>query len=606
MAPRLTRGSAAKEAAFIASSEKENIPHHLSSSPSETSAPSKKHAAPQKKKEEEEETLAGEDTGPKIQSSRTPATSKASLKTKGADATLDTTSKKRRRNGNPKVEEDENELPHGLGKPWIPSATTAEAGEASTSVPVKKGEVDEYPRVKNEQETEPSVKPTRAVGTAVASNEPEDFPAKKPRKKKTNPYGLTPGVSPFPDWPHPTPEECQQVNDLLSSIHGKVKAPEQIPEPSATVAGCGEVPSVLDALIRTLLSAATSGSNSSRAFQGLIEEYGRKSTGIGKGSVDWDAVRRSDVSRVFNAIKSGGLADVKSKKIKLILDMVYEENQARRNALVKARQEADATKAAGIAPEGAEHESQETKDVEIQAADEDVLSLDYLHSMPSQEAFNHMLRYPGIGVKTASCVTMFCLRRPSFAVDTHVFRLCQWLGWVPEKANRDTTFMHCEVMVPDELKYSLHQLLIQHGKKCGRCRAITGESSEGWGKGCVIDHLVKRTGVRKGGLSAVKAKKAKKGGRGGESEADEDEDEDMETDNGKDNGSETPARRNAKRTTPRKASSNVKKENGEDELDDDEEEDEEEASSVESDFEPPTRKKPKSTPKKRRQISKNR
>ncbi|KAL8906276.1 MAG: hypothetical protein Q9171_006336 [Xanthocarpia ochracea] len=596
MAPRLTRGSAAKEAAFIVSSEKENIPHHLSSSPSATRAPSRKRASPKKKVLEEEAR------GPQINSSTTLATTEASPKTKGKDATPDTTSKKRKRNANSKVEEDESELPHGLGKPWEPSKATREPGEASTSTPVKKGEVDENPRVKNEQETAPSVKPTRAVGTALASNEPEDSPAKKSRKKKNNPYGLTPGVSPFPDWPHPTPEECQQVNDLLSSIHGKVKAPEQIPEPSATVAGCGEVPSVLDALIRTLLSAATSGSNSSRAFQGLIEEYGRMSTGIGKGSVDWDAVRRSDVSRVFNAIKSGGLADVKSKKIKLILDMVYEENQARRNALVKARQEADATKAAAIAPEGTEHESEETKDVEIQAADEDVLSLDYLHSMPSQEAFNHMLRYPGIGVKTASCVTMFCLRRPSFAVDTHVFRLCQWLGWVPEKANRDTTFMHCEVMVPDELKYSLHQLLIQHGKKCGRCRAITGESSEGWGKGCVIDHLVKRTGVRKGGLSAVKAKKAKKGRRGGEN--DEDEDGDMETDNGKNNNSDTPARRKGKRTTLRRASGNVKKEKGEDELDDDEEEEEEEASSEESDFKPPTKKKAKSTttPKKGRQI----
>ncbi|KAL8911760.1 MAG: hypothetical protein Q9172_007618 [Xanthocarpia lactea] len=597
MAPRLTRGSAAKEAAFIASSEKENIPHHLSSSPSEISAPSKKHAAPKEIKK----TLAGEDTGPKIQSSRTPAASKASLKTKRADATPDTTSKKRKRNGNPKVEEDENELPHGLGKPWEPSKATREPGETSTSAPVKKGEVDECPRVKNEQKTAPAVKPTRAVGTAAASNEPENSPTKKSRKKKTNPYGLTPGVSPFPDWPHPTPEECQQVNDLLSSIHGKVKAPQEIPEPSATVAGCGEVPSVLDALIRTLLSAATSGSNSSRAFQGLIEEYGRKSTGIGKGSVDWDAVRRSDVSRVFNAIRSGGLADVKSKKIKLILDMVYEENQARRNALVKARQETDAGEATAIAPEGTEHESEETKDVEIQAADEDVLSLDYLHSMPSQEAFNHMLRYPGIGVKTASCVTMFCLRRPSFAVDTHVFRLCQWLGWVPEKANRDTTFMHCEVMVPDELKYSLHQLLIQHGKKCGRCRAITGESSEGWGKGCVIDHLVKRTGVRKGGLSPIKPKRVKKGAKGGES--DEDEDEDMETDNGKNSDSGAPARRKAKRTTPRRAFNNVKKEMEEVKEEDDEEE-EEADSSAESDFEPPTKKKPKTTttPKKGRQI----
>ena len=67
--------------------------------------------------------------------------------------------------------------------------------------------------------------------------------------------------------------------------------------------------------------------------------------------------------------------------------------------------------------------------------------------------------------------------------------------------------------MPDNLKYPLHQLLIKHGKTCPRCRAITGESSEGWEKGCPIDHLVQRSGARKGnGTSPVKANgKAAKG-----------------------------------------------------------------------------------------------
>lgn len=592
MASRSTRGSAAKEAAFIASGEKEITPHHLPSS-SAASKPSRKRSQPNKKPVTEKEME------PKMKSAGTLTTTKRSTKTEPKDKpnTPATTRTKRKRDVAPKIEEDADELPHGLGKPWKAGENGMEAPEISKPGFAGK-ENDEIPSVKDEKAITPSTKP---AGTSNVSGE---TPAKESRKKKANPYGLTPGMSPFPDWPHPTPEECQQVNDLLSTIHGTVKAPEKIPEPSSTVAGCGEVPSVLDALIRTLLSAATSGRNSSRAFQGLIEEYGRKKTGIGKGSVDWDAVRRSDVSRVFNAIKSGGLADVKSKKIKLILDMVHEENQARRDALVKASQEADAKKASATAPRGAHNESEEAKKIEIQGADEDVLSLDYLHSMPSQESFNHMLKYPGIGVKTASCVTMFCLRRPSFAVDTHVFRLCQWLGWVPKKANRDTTFMHCEVMVPDELKYPLHQLLIQHGKKCGRCRAITGESSEGWGKGCVIDHLVKRTGVRKGGTSPDKAKKNKKAKKGDDSdENDEDEDQDTDTNGEEDSNVETPAKTKAKRTRPRRTSTRSKIEEDHREA---EEEGEQESSELESDFEPPTQKKAKtSTPKKSGQVRKS-
>ena len=590
MAPRSTRGSSAKEAAVIMSSEKEDSRHHSVSpsiAPVSSPVPSRKPSQLGKK------PATGKATEPRVKAANTSAP-RDSLKTVSAKKL--TTTRKRKRDVLPKVDDDTDELPHGLGKPWKVNEGRTQAPNSSDSGPAKKEEEDTILSVKDAKENVPSTKATEAsTGTGKSL-------AKKSRKGKANPYGLTPGMSPFPDWPHPTPEECQQVNDLLSNIHGIVKAPEKIPEPSATVAGCGEVPSVLDALIRTLLSAATSGANSSRAFQGLIEEFGRKKTGIGKGSVDWDAVRHSDVSRVFNAIKSGGLADVKSKKIKLILDMVHEENQARRNALVKADQEPDTKKALAIAPKGAETESAETKKTEIQAAEEDVLSLDYLHTMPSQEAFNHMLKYPGIGVKTASCVTMFCLRRPSFAVDTHVFRLCQWLGWVPEKANRDTTFMHCEVMVPDQLKYSLHQLLIQHGKKCGRCRAITGESSEGWEKGCVIDHLVKRTGARKGGTSPVKVKKNRKLEKGGQSDEDEDEDQDSDTDNVVGSNADAPGRKMALRATPKKTQKTSKEEDPEDS---NVHQEEQESAEAESDFEPSTKKARFAKPKKAVRVRKS-
>lgn len=122
-----------------------------------------------------------------------------------------------------------------------------------------------------------------------------------------------------------------RVNELLSSAHGEVAPPATIPEPSLTVTGCGEVPSVLDALIRTLLSGATTGKNSAMAFNGLVQRFGILQDGIGKGSVNWDAVRRAPIGDVYEAIKSGGLADTKSKHIKAILDMVHRENKEQRN-----------------------------------------------------------------------------------------------------------------------------------------------------------------------------------------------------------------------------------------------------------------------------------
>lgn len=387
-------------------------------------------------------------------------------------------------------DEDSNELPHNLG-----SIPDLKSDHAATS---------EEPAGKKPKRSRKSTK-----AHSLKKEDVEEFVAKatttpdvSPTKAKNNKYGLTPGQTPYPNWPHPTAEECQEVTRLLSTVHGEVKAPKTIPTPSLTVSGCGEVPSVLDALIRTRLSAATSGTNSSRAFAGLVTKFGILQEGVGKGSVNWNKVRLADTKEVFEAIKSGGLADVKSKDIKKILQMVWEENRERRAALVSSAN----------AP-GSANEDAEEKSTEVAKADENVLSLDHLHLLSNDEAFNALVKYPGIGPKTASCVLLFCLQRPSFAVDTHVFRLSQWLGWVPPSGDpaglapgakgkfagptRNSTYAHLEVRIPDDLKYPLHQLFIKHGKTCPRCRAITGENSEGWEKGCVIDHLVKRSGGRK-------------------------------------------------------------------------------------------------------------
>ncbi|PKX95929.1 endonuclease III domain-containing protein [Aspergillus novofumigatus IBT 16806] len=333
----------------------------------------------------------------------------------------------------------------------------------------------------------------------------EGLPQQIRINKKKNPYGLTPGATPYPEWARPTPEECEEVNRLLSNVHGEVIPPTKIPEPSLTVTGCGEVPSVLDALIRTLLSGATTGRNSALAFDGLVRRFGILEEGIGKGSVNWDAVRQAPLKDVFEAIKRGGLADIKSKKIKAILDMVYQENQERKNILVKG--ESDGRSDLTAKTEG-------EKEYEIACADQNFLSLNHLHTLGTEDAMTELVKYPGIGPKTAASVILFCLQRPCFAVDTHIFRICKWLGWVPpDKATEVTAFSHLEVRIPDHLKYSLHQLLIRHGKTCPRCRAITGQSSAGWEDGCVIDHLVTRTGKRKEGNAKVPVVSKKRTGR---------------------------------------------------------------------------------------------
>ena len=236
--------------------------------------------------------------------------------------------------------------------------------------------------------------------------------------KKLKAYTATAGQSPFPDFHHPTPAEAKLAHRILSSLHGSRTRPAEL-KASASRAGCGDSPSVLDALVRTILSQNTSDKNSTRAKLNMDEVYGR--------SDDWQAIMHGGQEKLQEAIKCGGLSQVKSKVIISILQQ--------------------AKKKYGD------------------------YSLDHLHQASNEDAMQEMLGFQGVGPKTASCVLLFCLQRESFAVDTHVWRISKLLGWAPKDASRDETYAHLDVRIPDEDKYGLHILMVGHGKVCEECKA---------------------------------------------------------------------------------------------------------------------------------------
>jgi endonuclease III len=409
-----------------------------------------------------------------------------------------------------------------------PTPSASEEGENSVSLKEEDAEFKEEKPKKKRAQRKKKVDTSEDVQNMVDGliESAEKAPTVKMPKK--NKYGLTPGESPYPNFPMPTPEACQEVHDLLTEVHGVVEQPATIPPPSLEVTGCGEVPSVIDALIRTRLSAATTAANSGYAFAGLVEKFGLYQEGIGKGSVNWNKVREADVKEIEKAIHRGGLAASKSKSIKAILDMVYELNIARHDAFVHEKKTGAKATVLGV-----DRMTQGMKDMEIAVKDDDILSLQFMHGLTADEAMEEFTKFPGIGVKTASCVILFCLRRPSLAVDTHVFRLSQWLKWTPENSTRDKTFSHLEIRVPDNLKYGLHQLFIRHGRTCGRCRGNTSPISEDWiSANCPIEHLVERTGKRKGppGIMLKKGKGKKKTDESDEEEEDANDDMTLDED----------------------------------------------------------------------------
>ncbi|MCJ1278858.1 hypothetical protein MMC21_006679 [Puttea exsequens] len=522
------RSSASKITKAKVTGKQNDVPQH--SSPPTTPGPTRKKATPRARATPKpSKTATKDESSPEaiLPTLASPAEATATpgqksddqprWDSKGNESPVPAnTGRKRKRAEPPEIgEEDGDMLPHNMGKP---SAAKPRAKHASRPAALSRKSDNIKQEVKVEEKEDTKELLEGSVDLKA--------PSPKKRTKKAHPYGLTPGETPFPDWPHPTAEEAQTVHDLLmarfpKSTHGRFTQPDTIPPPSEQVAGCGEVPTILDALIRTLLSAATSGRNSSAAFQGLVKRFGLATHGAGRGSVNWNAVHEAPLQDVFEAIKMGGLAANKSKNIKKILDMVHTDNSTRRSTLTKSQ--------------NANEYLTVEQSAELKMLKSGALTLDYYHVLTTEEAINTFSTYPGIGVKTASCVALFCMQRPSFAVDTHVFRLCQYLGWVPpessrgpkqKKVDRNTTFSHCEVRIPDHLKYGLHQLLIEHGKHCPRCRAITGEGSAGWeGADCPIEHLVKRLGKRKGGADSPKKKTSKK--KGAMAREEEEEDEEM-------------------------------------------------------------------------------
>jgi len=350
-------------------------------------------------------------------------------------------------------------------------------------------------------------KPTQCNGKrSKPENKDKSIKIKNP---KSDPYNLTPSGSPYPNHPHPTPEDCQDIVEILTQADGHITPSFIFPALSSTNLGSEGGQPVLDALMRTVLSSNTSRTNYFQSYKGLVDKFGVLEDGIGKGSVNWNTVRLADIGEVFSSIRCGGLATAKSKHIKEILEIVYQENLAQRKAPAKAAE----LKGQLLIPAGAQNKTAEENVVKVTSAEDYGLSLEYMHELSSEDALNAMKSFPGIGLTSASIVLLYCLRRPTFAVDTHVFRLCKWLSWVPQNANREATYMHCEARVQDELKRPLVGLLIKHAMNCPRCRSSAREGNKGWERGCPIEHLVERTGKSEGANSANRGKGTNKAER---------------------------------------------------------------------------------------------
>jgi endonuclease-3 len=174
-------------------------------------------------------------------------------------------------------------------------------------------------------------------------------------------------------------------------------------------------------LVLTILSQNTSDRNSGRAYMRLIQRF-----------PEWEAMLEAPVEEIEREIAVGGLAKQKAPRIKATLEAIKQSRGS--------------------------------------------FDLEFLREMPLEDAKRWLRDLKGVGPKTAACVLMFALGRPALPVDTHVHRVTQRLGFVPDQATAEQAHDILEGVLAPEMIFPFHILLIKHGRRlCRAQRPLCGE-----------------------------------------------------------------------------------------------------------------------------------
>lgn len=97
-------------------------------------------------------------------------------------------------------------------------------------------------------------------------------------------------------------------------------------------------------------------------------------------------------------------------------------------------------------------------------------SIENIINMEAEKAKNELLKFEGIGEKTADVVLLTCKNYKFFPVDTHIMRVSKRLGIVPTNANYSkTSSVLLDLFKGNDLLH-LHHLLIAHGRQTCKAR----------------------------------------------------------------------------------------------------------------------------------------
>lgn len=114
-----------------------------------------------------------------------------------------------------------------------------------------------------------------------------------------------------------------------------------------------------------------------------------------------------------------------------------------------------------------------------------VLCEEYGGEVPGD--FDKLTSLPGVGRKTANVVLAEAFGEHRIAVDTHVFRLANRIGFTAEKDVLKTEEALMKAL-PEDIWVVMHHALIWHGRKV--CKAVNPQCEN-----CCLDGLCKKNNI---------------------------------------------------------------------------------------------------------------
>ena len=165
-------------------------------------------------------------------------------------------------------------------------------------------------------------------------------------------------------------------------------------------------------LISTILSQRTTNKNEALAYDRMWQRFG-----------SWEAIRDAPVDELTEAISPSNYPEVKSPHIKETLRQIIDE-----------RGEAN---------------------------------IDFLADLPPDEGLAWLMALPGVGIKTASLVLLFCFSKPVMPVDTHVHRVSQRVGLIGPKVGTEQAHHQLLLLLPNDpyILFNFHIANLRHGQQ---------------------------------------------------------------------------------------------------------------------------------------------